>query len=266
MITVVYVCVNYNGSQLTLDFVDSVKRQVRANARCVIVDNASAASDRKILEDKLGSDPDVKLIFSTENLGYFGGLNLGIASIENPEFVVVGNNDLKFSEDFTKLVLERDYPQDVLVLAPNVTTADGYQQNPHSRTKVARGRKFLYDIYFKSYYAARVLTWLSGIKNKISGGRNNSFDQAPGYVHMGIGACYVLLPSFFKKFKQLDNKVFLYGEEAILAGQLENGGGKMYYDPDLLVHHMESATLSKLPSRKTYGFARESYPVYKKYL
>lgn len=266
MTEVVYVCVNYNGSQLTLDFVESIRQQVDGKARCVVVDNASAAEDRQVLEEKLRDCSDVELIFSPKNLGYFGGLNLGILSIENPKFVVVGNNDLKFTEDFTRKILEKECPSNVMVIAPNVTTADGYQQNPHCRTRIGRVRKFLYDVYFSSYQMAQALTWAARVKSKFSGGRDNSQDQEPGYVHMGIGACYILLPQFFERFSQLDDKVFLYGEEAILAGQLEKVDGKMYYCPDLLVHHMESATLSKLPSRKTYGFARDSYPTYKKYL
>ena len=83
---------------------------------------------------------------------------------------------------------------------------------------------------------------------------------------MGIGACYVLMPEFLEKIGALDASVFLYGEEALLAGQLNRANAKTYYDPNLKVSHRESAALSKIPSRKVYEFAKESYPKYKEYL
>ena len=80
---------------------------------------------------------------------------------------------------------------------------------------------------------------------------------------MGIGACYVLLPSFLSRFRQLDFPHFLYGEEAYLTRQVHSAGGKLYYDPELKVQHKESATLSKLPKRTTYEFGRDGYWSYR---
>lgn len=76
---------------------------------------------------------------------------------------------------------------------------------------------------------------------------------------MGIGACYVLLPAFLKKYKSLVFPHFLYGEEAYLSRQVHERGGLLFYDPDLVVLHKESATLSKLPKRTTYEFGRDGY-------
>ncbi|EER0149012.1 glycosyltransferase family 2 protein, partial [Escherichia coli] len=72
--------------------------------------------------------------------------------------------------------------------------------------------------------------------------------------------------SFFKYFDELDNKVFLYGEEAYLAGQLMEVNGKIFYEPDAIVHHEESATLAKVASKTKYGYMKSSYYDYKKYL
>ncbi|EFE4714346.1 TPA: glycosyltransferase family 2 protein, partial [Escherichia coli] len=207
-----------------------------------------------------------RLIKSDVNLGYFGGLNLGLKGLPRNHPIVVGNNDLVYESNFTQIISQTTYPDDALVIAPNVITKDGYHQNPHCRKRVSKFRKFLYDIYFSNYIAALVLTWGSRFLNYLKGGRNNSFDQGRGYIHMGIGACYVLMPSFFKYFDELDNKVFLYGEEAYLAGQLMEVNGKIFYEPDAIVHHEESATLAKVASKTKYGYMKSSYYDYKKYL
>jgi GT2 family glycosyltransferase len=78
-------------------------------------------------------------------------------------------------------------------------------------------------------------------------------------ISMGVGACYVLTSSFIEKIGNLYFPWFLYGEEACLAWQVRDAGGIIWYDPDLIVSHAESASCSKLPSRLAYDFGRESY-------
>lgn len=261
-----FVCVNYNNSDFTKSLVESVIRQSHSTT-VVVVDNKSKESEVKKLDSLQAVYPtQVKLIKSEENVGYFGGLNLGLKDLPKTRPIIVGNNDLQYDSEFLNLLESNSYPDDVLVVAPNVITKDGYHQNPHCRSRVSERRKFLYDLYFANYFFAKILTWGSRFVNYIKGGRDNSVDQDAGYIHMGIGACYILLPTFFEKFSELDNKVFLYGEEAYLAGQLMSVNAKMYYDPQLVVHHEESATLSKVASKTKYEYMKSSYYDYKKFL
>lgn len=37
---------------------------------------------------------------------------------------------------------------------------------------------------------------------------------------MRIGSLYILTPNFFKHYEKLSEEAFLYGEEAILTGQI----------------------------------------------
>lgn len=83
---------------------------------------------------------------------------------------------------------------------------------------------------------------------------------------MGIGACYILSPEFLKIFNQLDYPHFLYGEEAYFSNQIHSSGGILWFDPDLVVHHAESATLSKVPKRTAYEFSKSGYPSYRRML
>ena len=83
---------------------------------------------------------------------------------------------------------------------------------------------------------------------------------------MGIGACYILTRAFLERFKELHYPYFLYGEEAYFSNQIHTAGGILWFDPVLRVHHAESATLSKIPKRTAYEFARSGYPSYRKML
>lgn len=261
-----FICVNYNNSGYTENLVESVVTQSE-NTFVIVVDNKSNEDELnklKLIEKKYKEN--IKVIWSEENLGYFGGINLGLKGLPKNNPIVVGNNDLIYDENFINTILNGNYPTDALVIAPNVITKDGYHQNPHCRTRVSSTRKFLYDIYFSSYIFCKILTWGSRFVNYLKGGRDNSLDQARGYIHMGIGACYVLMPSFFDNFDELDNKVFLYGEEAYLAGQLMSINARMFYEPAAIVHHEESATLAKVASKIKYDYMKSSYHDYKKFL
>lgn len=83
---------------------------------------------------------------------------------------------------------------------------------------------------------------------------------------MGIGSLYILTENFFQHYKKLSEEVFLYGEEAILAGQLAAKNGKTLYDPSLVCYHNESTTTSRINSKRIYYFMQESYKKYRKYL
>ena len=265
------VIVNYNNSSFTkllLESIFSHYQSTNLELAVVVVDNASQHDDYGKLQLICCSYSNVTLLQSEVNLGYFGGLNFGLASLslKESDYVIVGNNDLTFAVDFFSVMLRKNYADDILVIAPNIITSDGYHQNPHCLLRVSKFRKFLYDIYFFNFLSSRILTWVSKILKKIKGGRLNKLSGVSRFIHMGIGACYVLTPAFFKSFPRLDDSVFLYGEEALLAGQVMSVNGKTFYDVDLVVRHAESATLSKYPSRTTYGYMKKSYPIYRKYL
>jgi GT2 family glycosyltransferase len=270
---VYFVCVNFNNSSYTKEFLESVSLQqydegVVARPTTVVVDNASNQIDQEAVESLCRSFENAKLVRSLVNLGYFGGLNLGLSflDLKPGDLVVIGNNDLTFAPNFLATLANQRYANDVLVVAPNVITADGYHQNPHCRTRVSLIRKLFYDLYFTNYWIGRLLILAAVALKRLTGRRQNPHSQYSQYIHMGIGACYVLLPAFFDHFSKLDDSVFLYGEEALLAGQVMSAPGRTYYDAELIVIHAERAALSKVPSRLIYQFGKESYPKYKNFL
>ena len=272
MKTIYYICVNYNNSHFTKLALDSMDDRPYSagpfNVISIVVDNASQAGDLALLEGICAHRTGVKLIRSNVNLGYFGGLNLGMDAIirRDNDIVIIGNNDLTFPPSFFERLAVACYADDVLVVAPNVITADGYHQNPHCPGRVSAKRKFLYDLYFSHFWLGGLMSYLSAKLKRAQGGRVNNLAAVSQYIHMGIGACYLLTSAYFKHFKRLDDSVFLYGEEALLAGQVLSVGGRTYYDAALVVRHAESASLSKLPSKTTYEFGKASYPHYRKFL
>ena len=63
----------------------------------------------------------------------------------------------------------------------------------------------------------------------------------------------------------LDDSVFMWGEEVLLAHQVEVAKGVITYDPSLYVLHMESASVNKISSRKSFKMTKASYKIYRDY-
>lgn len=265
MCAIQVVAVSYNNYNDTLEFCQSINKANYSQLQisCIIVDN----SDNELIQGQIDGLENkfnfVNILRPPKNLGYFGGFNYFFDSkfFESKKIVLICNNDLVFDVDFFNVLHQTDYNEDVFVVCPDVITLDGFHQNPHVLRPIDGFSRLKLDLYFSGYYLACVL---KRIKSALNIKRKNNISPS-GYLHMGIGACYVLLPAFFLRFKNLVYPHFLYGEEAYLSNQVHSANGRLFYDSALKIAHKESATLSKLPSKKTYGYAREGYWKYRKF-
>lgn len=274
-----FIAVNYKNYHFTLKYVDSIlklDKKIDTRAYIVIVDNNSGLEEQKKLMasiDAIESQVDFKILLEQENSGYFGGLNRGIQYLNGLsidfDFTIVGNNDLEFERNFLSELENYSLTSETLAIAPNVITEDGVYQNPHVINRVSWMRRMFYYLYCSNYWLGKGMMGLLNLwyrfKPKYRRSSSNKMESRQ-FISMGIGAIYILPRTFFNKFNLLWDLVFLYGEEAIFAGQIRSVNGKMLYDPKLIVYHAESAATGKLSSRKRYNVLKDSYKIYRKYL
>jgi GT2 family glycosyltransferase len=264
-----FVAVNYNSSNHTIKYLDSITRLKKQdyNIEVIIVDNASSNEDLQIIETSILGRPNTRLLKNNENIGYFRALNIGLSAIqEKNTLIIVGNNDIEFHEDFLLNLNTIVYENDIFVIAPNIITRDGFHQNPHCAERLSIFRKTGYRLYFSNYYLGQLLFWIT---QKIKKPRSAQREEDWNYqrvIHMGFGACYILTENYFKYFNALDDRVFLWGEEALLAGQVTSVGGKILYDPTIIVQHKESGSVATIPSKQTYRITKQSHRTYSRYL
>lgn len=265
-----FICVNYNNSDYTIKLCDSIANQINLNIdfsiECIIVDNSTSNNDSAVIREFSNTYPWITYAQPSGNLGYFGGLNYGLKSKETSkvDYIVICNNDLDFDCNFCRNIAGKKYHKNIYAVCPDVVTKDGFHQNPHVKNKINWSRRLQFDIYFSHYYLARSMSFLLKIFRPVK----KSPPQLPAgcEIHMGIGACYLLTSEFLTRFSKLNYPHFLYGEEAYFSDQIHSSGGILWFDPDLIVHHAESATLSKIPKRTAYEFSKSGYPSYRKML
>lgn len=264
-----FICVNYGTYLETIKYIENVRSlKFGKQAIIIVIDNSVNDNDfNQLNQYKFKNsflDDDLKIIRTT-NRGYFQALNEGILFArnlnENLGYYIVGNNDIVFKDDFIHNLFDFKLDKNTLIISPDVITTEGSHENPHVIQRIGFLRKFKYDVYYSSYTVARILQMI-----KSTDRRFKAYDPEKKFIHMGIGALYILTPNFFKHFEKLWEDVFLYGEEAILAGQINSVGGKILYDPQFVCYHNESATTSKLGSKSKYKIVQKSYRTYRKYL
>ena len=271
-----FVCTNYNGSRYTRAAVSSLLDTPRApDVQVVVVDNRSSEADVESLKHIASEYPTVELILNDENVGYFPGLNIGIerlrGSFPDIQHVVVGNNDLVFPKDLVNRLEEaQDIFETWAVVAPDLVTPDGLHQNPHVAHPISRFRRLVWDLYYASYPAARLIMQAARITSGLTARPERAPDselfKVPGPIRMGLGACYVLGPVFFRHFSRLCAPTLLMQEEFFLAEQLKGIGQVPYYEPRLVVEHCDHGTMNRIPGREYWQISQRAHRVYKRYL
>lgn len=271
-----YVCTNFNTAAYTATALRSFYEGVpRDAAIAVVVDNGSRPDDVARLRELQREFPQATILYRTDNVGYFAGLNIGLAQIRRAhpevEHVVVGNNDLTFFSGFHEALASCE---DVLsrwaVLAPDLLTPTGQHQNPHVLAPISRARRFVWALYFAAYPLAVVIRAFAQASHPITGRPervgNADWHSQSGPILMGYGACFVLGPRFFARFDRLFAPTFLMQEEFFLAEQLRSVGQQVYYEPRLRVQHRDHASVGQLPNRRLWQLSRDAYQVYRDYL
>ena len=93
----------------------------------IVVDNASIQDEASIIAERY---PQVKVIRSTQNLGFAGGNNLGIKEAKG-KYILLINNDTYFKEFCIDVLIERlDTSDKIGIICPKLRFAWG--NNPSS--------------------------------------------------------------------------------------------------------------------------------------
>lgn len=273
---IAFICVNYKNAKITREWVESILNCAEFDSTfidIIIIDNNSGEPEILLLKEIKDEYSHIRIIFSEKNVGYFGGLNIGIKHLETLNqyrYVVIGNNDITFAKNFISLLKNEQHEDNVYIIAPSVVTDEGRLQNPHVIHRVSPVEIFKARLYFSNYYIGQISKIayqpLKALQKILKKNNNKQQYLERIVIKRGIGACYILTNEFLKTCGYLDDRVFLWGEEALMSHQVEINGGVTLYDPAFQVKHHESVSVSLIQKKKRYYMSKKSYSIYKKYL
>ena len=237
---VAIIIVNYNDVDDTIKYVETISNYNVIN-RIVVVDNLSttigAFENLKKLENE-----KVKVIQSEKNGGYDYGNNVGVRYLdslgEKYDYIIVSNPDISVSEEAINKclnILESD--EKIAVVAPRMFN----KENKPIRRSSWKMRTFWLDVV----HSTRILELL--FYKVLRGGEYLEKDYQNELLEVEAisGAFFIIRNKTLREIGLLDENVFLFYEEDILAKQLAEKGYKTISLNSEKFIHFESQTIGK---------------------
>ena len=250
------VIVNYNSTNLLIICLGSIKKSLNGiDAKIFVQDNASTDGI-----DRIASKfPRVILTKNRRNLGFAKAVNQGLKQ-GTGDYVILINPDTHVIDGlFEKcLAFMRDNP-DVGLIGPKILDIDGGLQNsarsfPTPLTAIF-GRSSLLSKWFpKNPITSRNLLSL----------RSNG--RTPMEVDWVSGACMMVRRKAILDTGLMDERFFMYWEDADWCRRMWQNGWKVVYFPGpSIVHYIGGSSESNI-LRSVTEFHKSVYRFFEKYL
>lgn len=247
---IVVVILNFINYEETFGCVDSVLLQKYSNFEIVIVDNGSANKSYEKLKDKYKKNKSVHILRANKNYGFAKGNNIGITYARknlSADFVLLMNSDIRLIDTDYIFALSSRYRQNIAILGSRIIQRDGSIQRKYFEFVRFPETLFYYlqliGDYFNFYLLSEKMEKIL-LKYK--------------RIEILHGSCFMLTPSFFKYYKFLYPKTFLYCEEILLYIMCRN--------VDLEEKKVESIFVIHKGKQSTKYLGKDIFLIKKKYL
>jgi len=215
---------NWNGADLLRTCIDSLLAQTYRNMSIIIVENGSIDSSLEILKNY---DNKITVLTQDHNLGFAGGVNVGIkyALEEKFEYIGLFNNDARAEKDWVQnLVKVLDQEKRVGIVTS----------------------KILIDTTGKLDSTG---DWFTTTGMPFPRGRGEvdkkQYDKDT-LVFGASGGASLYKSDLFKDIGTFDEDFFAYYEDVDISFRAQLKGWLVKYEPNAVVYHKLSATSNKL--------------------
>ncbi len=234
------IIVNYDDLEDTEKFVKTINKYNIID-RIVVVDNMSTTISAFENLKKLENDK-VKVIQSEKNGGYDYGNNFGIKYLDNLnekyDYIIISNPDIEITKQAIEHCLDvAQKDKNIAVIAPRMFGKD----NMPIRRSSWKIRTFALDVI----HSTRILEIL--FYKFLRGGEYSEEDYKKEILEVEAisGAFFIIRYDVLKDIGLLDEEVFLFYEEDILAHKLKEKGLKTISLNSEKFIHYESQAIGK---------------------
>ena len=216
------IIINWNTYQLTFNCLKSLKACTYNNKTIFLVDNGSkdGSGDQIALEF-----PDINFIKNEINEGFTGANNKALKVIlkQNFDYVLLLNNDTVVKPNFLSLLEARmDSDQNLAATQPLILDF------PNKNTIWNAGGSF------NSFFCL--------FKTRCKGMIYNPKLKIDTYTQWISGCCILVKIAVIKKVGLLDNRFFIYFEDADWSIRMTNLGYKLGVVPESIIYHHSSGS------------------------
>lgn len=231
--SVAIVILNYNGSAFLSKFLPKVI-STSPEGDIYVADNGSTDDSIALISAQF---PQVKLILSTENLGYAGGYNHALKQID-AEYYVLMNSDIEPKEHWLSNLLT------YFKANPTVAAAQPFILSYQEPTKFeyAGAAGGYWDRYGYAFCRGRIFDTIET--------QTNQFESA--IVNWATGACLMVRSHVYWEVGGLDAYFFAHMEEIDLCWRMQRAGYEVAAVATSEVLHVGGGTLAQGNPKKTY--------------
>ena len=212
------VILNWNGLADTRECLASLQSIDYPNYRTVVVDNGSEDDEAAVLRKEFGDS--VELIESPANLGFAGGVNLGIRNAleQGADYVLLLNNDTTVDPAFlSQLVSAAEELDDVAAVCPKAY----YYDEP--------------EVIYST--GGSVNLWMGTARQVGNGKRDSGQYDAVAERDYADGVCMLIPRRAIEAVGLLDDDYFAYWEETDWCARTRKLGMRCYYVPGARIWH-----------------------------
>jgi GT2 family glycosyltransferase len=257
MATLSVVVVNWNAGPALMECLASVfvSQPWGSPPEVWVVDNAS--TDGSAVRAAAGF-PAIAVIRNADNRGFARAANQALVQARG-EFVLLLNPDVVLAPtalvDLLDALVRRP---DVAVVGPRLVNPDGSVQGSARRDPSV----------WTGLFGRR------GLLTRFLPGNAVSRRELPALVHEGVepievdwvsGACLVARRSAWQRIGLLDERFFLFWEDADWCRRFRQGGWKVCYVPQARAMHRVGVSRARRAVRSTLDFHVSAYRYYRKH-
>jgi GT2 family glycosyltransferase len=249
------IIINYNSTDYLINCLRSIKDSLNGFPADIFVqDNASVDGvDRVLIEF-----PQIKLTKNSRNIGFAAAVNQALVQGNN-QYVMLLNPDTFVLDGFFKESINfMKSHSSTGILGPKVLEKDGKLQNsarsfPTILTAFFGRTSFLSKLFPKNPITLKNLSSL------------HSDGSAPMEVDWVSGACMLVNRKAIEAVGGLDDRFFLYWEDADWCRRMWESGWKVIYYPKASVCHFTGMSSKKEVLRSVTEFHKSAYRLFEKH-
>lgn len=226
---------NFNGKEILSDCLSSMLALEHSNFKVIMVDNGSTDNSKEFVEKEF---PSVLVIRTEKNLGYSGGMNLGLkyAFDEcNADYCLYVNNDTKIDK----------YALSYLI--------DAAESLKNQKAGFLTGKVYYMDnpdILQTVGISAHPFLWYKGA---IGDGEKDQGQYEKIEERIFLDDIYMLVKrEVYKDVGGFDEAFFCHSEEIDWQARAKSKGWKFYYVPGAKIWHKHSYTIGPGSPRSVY--------------
>lgn len=237
--TVSAIVVLYNSSDVLPQFLRSIPAaSAQARTEVVVVDNASADRAESA---RIASEFGATYVQLERNLGYGGGVNAAVDSLERPgTYLLVCNADLELQPGSVDALVDYVAAHPGIGSAgPSILNLDGSVYPSARRSpslRVGIGHALLGDIAPRNRWSQRYR-------------EESTASNSPREADWLSGACLLVPTARFRELGGFDEGYFMYFEDVDLGDRLRTAGWHNVYVPQASVMHLGAHSTGPSSSR-----------------